>query len=127
MSEATGIRSKRRCAGRRNAQSRTGTIPSAVHYVGYVEDDETPEMIMRKFEELERIRQATADVNDKEVSCKFQESMEIEQVRRRTCRARAWEIEQPSRFLAEAWTFTGGQYPNWAVRVFEPRVQKCCP
>lgn len=33
-------------------------MPSAVHYVGYVEDDETPEMIMAKFAELERIRQA---------------------------------------------------------------------
>lgn len=29
--------------------------PSAVHYVGYVEDDETPEMIMKKFEELEKV------------------------------------------------------------------------
>jgi hypothetical protein len=31
-------------------------MPSAVHYVGYVEDDETPEMIMKKFEELEKVR-----------------------------------------------------------------------
>ena len=30
-----------------------GGMPSAVHYVGYVEDDETPEMIMRKFQALE--------------------------------------------------------------------------
>jgi hypothetical protein len=30
-------------------------MPSAVHYVGYVEEDETPEMIMKKFEELERV------------------------------------------------------------------------
>ena len=30
-------------------------MPSAAHYVGYVEDEETPEMIMKKFEELERI------------------------------------------------------------------------
>jgi hypothetical protein len=29
-----------------------------VHYVGYVEDDETPESIARKFEELERIEAA---------------------------------------------------------------------
>jgi hypothetical protein len=27
-----------------------------VHYVGYVEDGETPEMIMRKFEELDKIK-----------------------------------------------------------------------
>lgn len=37
-------RPKRRCVARKTA------VPSAVHYVGYVEDDETPEMIMRKFE-----------------------------------------------------------------------------
>ena len=30
-------------------------MPSAVHYVGYVEEDETPEMIMKKFEELEKV------------------------------------------------------------------------
>ncbi len=33
-------------------------VPSAVHYVGYVEDGETPEMIMKKFEELQRIQDA---------------------------------------------------------------------
>lgn len=42
-------RPKRRCVARRSA------LPSAAHYVGYVEDDETPEMIMRKFEEMERL------------------------------------------------------------------------
>lgn len=31
------------------------SIPNAEHYVGYVEDDETPEMIMKKFEEFERV------------------------------------------------------------------------
>lgn len=47
-------RAKRRCArGSRFASS----VPSAVHYVGYVEDDETPEMIMAKFAELEKIKQ----------------------------------------------------------------------
>lgn len=30
-------------------------MPSAIHYVGYVEEDETPEMIMKKFEELEKV------------------------------------------------------------------------
>ncbi len=46
-------RPRRRCASR-HANNRN--MPSAIHYVGYVEDDETPEMIMRKFEELERIK-----------------------------------------------------------------------
>jgi hypothetical protein len=44
-----GGRAKRRCVLRRAA------LPSAAHYVGYVEDDETPAMIMRKFEEMERV------------------------------------------------------------------------
>lgn len=39
---------------RRRAAKRAG-VPSAVHYVGYVEDEETPEMIMKKFEELEKV------------------------------------------------------------------------
>jgi hypothetical protein len=42
-------RSKRRSALRKT------NMPSAAHYVGYVEEDETPEMIMKKFEELEKI------------------------------------------------------------------------
>ena len=46
---AEGKRPRRHCASRRTA------APSAVHYVGYVEDDETPEMIMKKFEELEKV------------------------------------------------------------------------
>jgi hypothetical protein len=48
MSAGEG-RAKRRCVLRKRA------VPSAAHYVGYVEDEETPEMIMRKFEEMERI------------------------------------------------------------------------
>ena len=44
-----GKRPQRRAAKR-------SAVPSAVHYVGYVEDDETPEMIMKKFEELEKVR-----------------------------------------------------------------------
>jgi hypothetical protein len=46
-------RPKRRSVLRKNA------VPDATHYVGYVEDEETPEMIMRKFEEMERIKAAT--------------------------------------------------------------------
>ena len=52
---------------RRRTKSLYGstTVPSAVHYVGYVEDDETPEMIMSKFQELENIqRQASATVGE---------------------------------------------------------------
>ena len=45
----TTRRPKRRCARKQSV------VPSAVHYVGYVEADETPEMIMKKFEELERV------------------------------------------------------------------------
>ena len=44
-----GRRPKRRCVTAR------ANVPSAVHYVGYVEDEETPEMIMRKFEELNKV------------------------------------------------------------------------
>ncbi|GIL58616.1 hypothetical protein Vafri_13634 [Volvox africanus] len=47
-------RPKRRCVAAKAQQ----VVPSAIHYVGYVEDDETPEMIMKKFEELERIQKA---------------------------------------------------------------------
>jgi len=51
MDEMEGERRpKRNCAGRKSAAA-----PSAVHYVGYVEDNETPEMIMKKFEELEKV------------------------------------------------------------------------
>ncbi|KAG2431763.1 hypothetical protein HXX76_009259 [Chlamydomonas incerta] len=48
-------RSKRRCVTVKSQ------VPSAIHYVGYVEDDETPEMIMKKFEELERIKKAAQE------------------------------------------------------------------
>ena len=44
-----GHRPKRRCASSKSA------MPSAIHYVGYVEEDETPEMIMKKFEEMEKV------------------------------------------------------------------------
>lgn len=46
----------RRRPQRRSAANRTAAQPSAAHYVGYVEDEETPESIARKFEELERIQ-----------------------------------------------------------------------
>lgn len=46
-------RSRRRCVIRKTA------VPDATHYVGYVEDEETPEMIMKKFEEMEKIKAAS--------------------------------------------------------------------
>lgn len=45
---AGGRRPKRRCARRATANEAL--------YVGYVEDNETPEMIMKKFEALEKVR-----------------------------------------------------------------------
>ena len=47
-----------RASKRRKCAWKAAAAPSAVHYVGYVEDDETPESIARKFEELERIEAA---------------------------------------------------------------------
>lgn len=55
--------SKRRCPQRSVEQ-----MPSAVHYVGYVEDDETPESIVRKFEELERIQAAARDATTQQAN-----------------------------------------------------------
>lgn len=52
---STSRRPKRRCS--RVSRFASATVPSAVHYVGYVEDDETPEMIMAKFAELQRIQE----------------------------------------------------------------------
>lgn len=56
MTGDRGRRPKRRCAT--NTHYDSSALPSAVHYVGYVEDDETPEMIMAKFVELEKIQKA---------------------------------------------------------------------
>ena len=57
MVASEGRRPRRRAA----AKHRSTQLPSAAHYVGYVEDDESPEMIMRKFEALERVKQAALD------------------------------------------------------------------
>jgi N6-adenosine-specific RNA methylase IME4 len=62
LDDVVGQQDNKRRSSRRKTTSRYGTttVPSAVHYVGYVEDDETPEMIMSKFQELEEIqRQAS--------------------------------------------------------------------
>ena len=42
---------------RKGSQRQKRDVSSA-YYVGYVEDYETPEMIMKKFEELERMQAA---------------------------------------------------------------------
>lgn len=64
-------RPRRRAAARSNlgaaSKANSAGLPSAVHYVGYVEDDETPEMIMKKFEALERVKELnTAAARKKE-------------------------------------------------------------
>ena len=41
-------------------------VPSAVHYVGYVEEDETPEMIMAKFAELEEIQRKASEAKEQD-------------------------------------------------------------
>ena len=52
--EATGRRPRRAAA--KNTAIGGGHQPSAMHYVGYVEEDETPEQIMAKFAQLEKIQ-----------------------------------------------------------------------
>lgn len=52
---SAGSRPRRRCSSR----SKQSAAPSAVHYVGYVEEDETPEAIMKKFEELDKVTAAS--------------------------------------------------------------------
>jgi len=45
-------------------------VPSAVHYVGYVEEDETPEMIMAKFAELEEIQRKASEAKEQGAGAK---------------------------------------------------------
>ena len=47
----------------RNSRSGRRKKPNAALYVGYVEDDETPEMIMKKFAQMERMQQAALKAN----------------------------------------------------------------
>ncbi|CAO3610880.1 unnamed protein product [Mucor hiemalis] len=44
------------CPKRKRRQATPKTRVSNAHYVGYVEDEESVEAIMKKFEELERIK-----------------------------------------------------------------------
>ena len=55
---------------RRSARSKQTAAPSAVHYVGYVEEDETPEAIMKKFEELEKVCSAQSFPERSSSTCK---------------------------------------------------------
>jgi hypothetical protein len=57
MEDDPARRPKRQCA--RAARAVTA-LPSVAHYVGYVEDNETPEQIMKKFETMEKVRKKTS-------------------------------------------------------------------
>ncbi|KAI8970296.1 hypothetical protein BDF20DRAFT_890435 [Mycotypha africana] len=48
---------------RKRRQTKPKTRVSNAHYVGYVEDEESVEAIMKKFEELERIQQEFSSLN----------------------------------------------------------------
>ncbi|GJD06587.1 hypothetical protein Gasu2_09940 [Galdieria sulphuraria] len=50
---------------RRRCQKQTKT-PDPSYYLGYVDDEETPEMIMKKFEALERLQQNKANQRQQE-------------------------------------------------------------
>ena len=56
MAEGEAIGRRPRRAAAKNSAVGGGNQPSALHYVGYVEEDETPEQIMAKFEQLEKIQ-----------------------------------------------------------------------
>ena len=55
--EGSGRRPKRSCA------RQTFAGPSEAMYVGYVEDNETPEMIMKKFEALDKVKKKGVDIS----------------------------------------------------------------
>lgn len=50
-------RPSRSASLKRHNRQKAPKVPSSSYYLGYVEDDETIEMIMKKFEELEKIKQ----------------------------------------------------------------------
>jgi len=68
-----------RRTSRRRTTSRYGTttVPSAVHYVGYVEEDETPEMIMAKFQELEEIQRQASEKEKQQEDEQYDASQEL--------------------------------------------------
>jgi hypothetical protein len=57
----TSGRRPRRAAAKNTAIGGNHGQPSAMHYVGYVEEDETPEQIMAKFAQLEKIQGEMAE------------------------------------------------------------------
>ena len=61
MAEGEAIGRRPRRAAAKNSAVGGGNQPSAMHYVGYVEEDETPEQIMAKFEQLEKIQREVAE------------------------------------------------------------------
>jgi N6-adenosine-specific RNA methylase IME4 len=61
---------------RNSSRSKSKVKPSSSMYVGYVEEDETPEMIMAKFAELERIQQMH---KEKQEQLKLEKKMKLEQ------------------------------------------------
>ena len=61
MAESEGGRRPRRAAAKAALlANQHQSAPSAMHYVGYVEEEETPEMIMQKFAQLEKIQEEAA-------------------------------------------------------------------
>jgi N6-adenosine-specific RNA methylase IME4 len=71
-------RPKRKAAQnvRNSARAKSKVKPSSSMYVGYVEEDETPEMIMAKFVELERIQQMH---KEKQEQLKLEKKMKEQQ------------------------------------------------
>jgi hypothetical protein len=73
--QARATRPRRRAAARYGSQKRSVAVDPA-YYLGYADDDETPEMIMRKFEALERLQaqkaantqQSSGDANDSQTA-----------------------------------------------------------
>ena len=61
---------------RNSSRPKSKVKPSSSMYVGYVEEDETPEMIMAKFAELERIQQMH---KEKQEQMKLEKKMKIEE------------------------------------------------
>lgn len=77
-STASSTRPKRKASQnvRNSSRPKSKVKPSSSMYVGYVEEDETPEMIMAKFAELERIQQMH---KEKQEQMKLEKKMKIEE------------------------------------------------
>ena len=77
-STSSSTRPKRKASQnvRNSSRPKSKVKPSSSMYVGYVEEDETPEMIMAKFAELERIQQMH---KEKQEQMKLEKKMKIEE------------------------------------------------